>query len=252
MSHNAYIRIKPGAGTAVLFIHGICGSPNHFRELVPLIDLVPEAYSVYSILLDGHGKTAVDFAKTSMGKWKTQVRDVFDSLSQTHDHVILVGHSMGTLFSIQLAIEHPQKVPFLFLLAAPMRIWVRFAGLYRPLLLAFDKLRAEVPQEAAIIKACSIRSTRKIWRYIPWIPRFLELFLEIHRTKKQMKYLRVPCTAYQSRLDELVSTEASKVLERNSCITVWNLQHSSHFYYHPTDLAIVCGDFEKQIKETHG
>ena len=32
MNHAEYKRMVPGADTAVLFVHGILGTPNHFRE----------------------------------------------------------------------------------------------------------------------------------------------------------------------------------------------------------------------------
>ena len=34
MIHQESVRLVPGAQVAVLLIHGICGSPNHFRELI--------------------------------------------------------------------------------------------------------------------------------------------------------------------------------------------------------------------------
>ena len=73
MEHKEYVRIVPGADTAVLFIHGIVGTPNHFTDLISLVELVPEDWSVCNLLLDGHGGNADDFAATSMKKWKNQV-----------------------------------------------------------------------------------------------------------------------------------------------------------------------------------
>ena len=68
--HRTYARIVPGAGTAVLMVHGIVGTPRHFDWLIPEFD---ETWSVYNILLDGHGGSVDDFAETSMKKWKEQV-----------------------------------------------------------------------------------------------------------------------------------------------------------------------------------
>ena len=42
MEHREYRRIVSGADTAVMFLHGIVGTPNHFRDLIPLVDLVPK------------------------------------------------------------------------------------------------------------------------------------------------------------------------------------------------------------------
>ena len=252
MLHEEYVRIVPGAKTAVLFIHGIVGTPNHFRDLVPLMDLVPEDHSIYNVLLEGHGKTVDDFANASMKKWHEQVRRVFSELAETHDRVVLAGHSMGTLFSIQLALEYPEKIPFLFLLAVPLRPGIRLVTVRNLLFFVFGKLREAVPEEAATIKACGVQPTRKLWKYLKWIPRFWELLCEMRRTEKMLGNLSVPCSAYQSRQDELVASCTRKILEESATMTVHNLEHSSHFYYSPDDQKRICVDFQRMIKETHG
>ena len=52
MDHREFIRYLPGSDRAVLLIHGIAGTPAHFWQFLPLI---PEDWSVYNVLLDGHG-----------------------------------------------------------------------------------------------------------------------------------------------------------------------------------------------------
>lgn len=68
--HEEYIRKIPGSKMAVLMIHGIAGTPDHFK---PFVSLFPDDWSVYNILLDGHGGGVKDFSATSMEKWKKQV-----------------------------------------------------------------------------------------------------------------------------------------------------------------------------------
>ena len=63
MKHREFRRICPDADTAVLFIHGINGTPNHFHDLVKL---VPAECSVVNVRLKGHGGSVRDFANTSM------------------------------------------------------------------------------------------------------------------------------------------------------------------------------------------
>ena len=244
MDHAAYKRIVPGADTAVLFIHGILGTPNHFRDLIPLVQLVPESWSVHNLLLDGHGGTVDDFSGSSMERWRTQVKAAFLELARTHKRVMITAHSMGTLFAIQLAVEFPERIPFLFLLGVPLRPWLRLGMMRDCIRMPLGRLEPE----SVLWKATSIVTTPKLWKYLGWVPRYLELFREIAATEKLLCRLAVPCTAYQSRRDELVSNLTRAVLERSGVMTVRQLQDSTHFSYSPADSERVCADFSMQLK----
>lgn len=245
MIHQEYIRKVPGADTAVLFVHGIVGTPNHFRELISLVELVPEGWTVHNVLLDGHGGDTEDFAATSMEKWKTQVRAAFDSLARTHRRVVIVAHSMGTLFALQLALEFPEKIPFLFLLGVPMRPGVRLGMAVNSMRMVFGIL----PKEHILWKAAGVTTTPKLWKYIKWLPRFLELFREIGVTEKQLSHLKVPCVAYQSRKDELVTNFTAPILRKSGVMEVHELPKSSHFYYTEQDKAKISEDFTRRLAQ---
>lgn len=251
--HDEYIRIVPGADTAVLFVHGICGTPDHFRELIPLEHLVPEGISLCNLLLDGHGGSVADFAATSGKKWRQQVQKAYEVLAEKHDRILIAGHSMGTLFALQLAAEHPEKVEKLFLLAVPMRPWMKPTLIADLLLMVFGKPENAPPHRSALSKAAGIRTTRKLWQYIPWIPRFLDLFREISRTERIMGDVTAECICWQSQKDELVLRSSERVLERNRSFRIKQLPASSHFYYAPEDREQILKDFENWIHDkTHG
>lgn len=247
MSHEPYIRIVPEADTAVLFLHGILGTPRHFRQVLPLEQMVPREWSVYNILLDGHGKGVADFSRSSMKKWRSQVWDVFSELSRTHKRILLVGHSMGSLFAIQLALDHPDQVPELFLLGVPLRPGLRWFGIVNILKMPLGLIREDRPVEAATKAVCGVEPTWMLWKYIGWIPRFLELFAEIGRTEKRLPELRVPCVAYQSKHDELVTNWTRRVLKRIGTMGICDLPDSTHFYYAPIDQKRILRDFEQML-----
>lgn len=251
--HEEYIRIVPEADTAVLFLHGICGTPDHFRELIALERLVPEGISVYNLLLDGHGGSVADFAKTSGEKWRKQVEEAYKKLSEDHDRILIVGHSMGTLFALQLAAEYPEKVKKLFLLAVPMRPWLKPTLIKDLLLMVFGKLENAPPHRIALAKAAGICTTWKLWQYIPWIPRFLDLFRDIGRTERIMGDVTAECICWQSQKDELVLRRSEKILERNPNFQIVKLKDSSHFYYETADREEILKTFENWIQDkTHG
>lgn len=243
MGHEESIRIVPGAKTAVLFLHGICGSPNHFRQVIALEDAVPKGWSVYNVRLDGHCRDVEDFGGSSMKKWKEQVNAVFDALCNTHEKVVLVGHSMGTLFSIQLALRCPDKVAFAFLLAVPVRVFVQPRAVGYLTRIAFDRIDDNNPVLCAMRDACGINQTKKLWKYIPWIPRMVELLNECGRTGKSLTKLRVPCVAWQSDHDEMVSRSAGRLLRQSGRVEVHNLPNSTHFYYPPSEARLIQESF---------
>lgn len=249
MEHREDVRILPDADTAVLFMHGICGSPKHYRDVIPLTELVPENWSLYNVCLDGHGGSVDDFASSSMKKWRTQVMGIFDRLCESHERVIVAAHSMGTLFAMQMACKAPEKVAFLFLLASPMRPWPRLAGIRNLLKMTFGKLREDVPMEQALNIASGITVTKRIWKYVKWAPRFIELFAEVYRTEKMLPQLRVPSVAWQSKTDEMVANRSEKVLKKAVSMDVRVLNGSTHFYYAPEDRKLLCDDFSERIEK---
>lgn len=240
MDHSAYTRIVPGSDTAVLMIHGIMGTPRHFDDLIAA---VPEDWSVYNLLLDGHGGSTLDFGRSSMEKWKNQTMAAFRDLCEKYRRVIPVGHSMGTLFAIRMAVERPEKVPFLFLLASPLAIGLRPVMVENSLRVAFGRVREEDPRQTATRDACSVATTWRLWEYLSWVPRYLELFREIGRVRKLLPDLEVPCYAFQSREDELVSRRAEKILENSGRVRVMVLADSAHFYYSREDKKRLISEF---------
>lgn len=238
MAHQETNRMVDGAKTAVLFLHGICGTPDHFRILLPLEELVPDDWSVYNVLMEGHGKRVEDFSHSSMQKWKAQVFRIFDDLCSSHDQVIVVGHSMGTLFAIQMACRCPQKVPFVLLIASPMRVGIRISGAVNLLRFPFNRWNANDPLHQSLSQASSIIPTKKLWKYLGWIPRMLELLREIKYTENMLSDLIVPAIACQSIRDEMVSNRSDKILEDGRAEVV-KLPKSTHFYYDPEDMRTV-------------
>lgn len=248
MAHEETVRVVDGAKTAVLFMHGICGTPEHFRKLLPLEQLVPQDWSVYNALIEGHGKRVEDFSHSSMELWKENVFRIFDDLCRTHEKVVIVGHSMGTLFALQMACRSPQKVPFLLLIGSPMRVFVRPHFAATLMRFPFDKWNEDDPIHQSLRQACGITPTKKVWKYAGWIPRMLELLREIKYTENMLSELTVPAIACQSVRDELVSNRSDKIL-KDAHVSVVNLPNSTHFYYDPEDLRTVQRAFTDACKK---
>lgn len=244
--HEEYIRKIPGSKMAVLMIHGIVGSPNHFKSFVPLF---PEDWSVYNILLDGHGSDVKAFGQTSMKKWKNQVFSRLEEILQNSDQVMIIGHSMGCLFAVQAAVQYPDRVAQLFLLSIPLRLRIPLPTVMATMRLGLGKVR---PQDTIAIAMCSdggVALEKGFWKYIPWTPRFAELLLEMRRTEKMLPRLAVPTEAYHGMHDELVSEQSCKVLEKQTQARCIRLPDSGHFRYEGQDLPLLMCNMEKLIRK---
>lgn len=233
IDHTPFSRQGSGKN-AVLLIHGIAGSPGHFRDLVPVI---PEEFSVYNILLDGHNSTVPAFGRSSMAKWKAQVKAALAELFARHEKVVIVAHSMGTLFAIQAAIDHPDRIARLFLLAVPTRPWVRLSTMRTCFKVAFGRL--DDPRAQAMRSDTGIQLSPRLWEYIGWAPRMIELLCECSRTRKRLPQLSVPAQTFQSKVDELVSIRSCRDLEGHPHIQNTVLCGSGHFVYGPEDTALL-------------
>lgn len=246
MNHQEYRRIVPGAETGVLMIHGIVGTPHHFDDLLPLI---PENWSVVNLLLEGHGKSPVEFGAASMAEWKDQVDRELDALLAGHQKVLIVGHSMGTLFAIQSAIDHPDRVAGLFLQAVPLRPYV-----HPKMTLASAKLMLGVDIEddklaQMVERDSSVDLDWRLWQYIFWPVRFVELLAECERIRRELPRLQVPTMAIQSLRDELVSDLSIWDLGRNPHVRVIPMENAGHFGYEGEEQTRMLQCFREMIAD---
>ena len=243
--HREYKCIVEHSPKAILIIHGIVGTPNHFNAFVPLL---PPDVSVYNILLDGHGKGVREFAQASMEKWKEQVSAAVAELSQTHEAIYIVGHSLGTLLAIEQAMKC-DKITKLFLLAVPLQVSLKPRLFANSLKVYFNRIDPQNEELMAAINCCGVENAKNPLRYIGRIPRFLELFAQIRHIRKTVDALQTPTLAFQSCRDEMVSRKSKELLERNPAVSVVELENSGHYYYEKTDLALLQEAFIQHIAE---
>lgn len=239
MAHEGIQR--KGQGVAVLCIHGILGTPDHFNDFIPLI---PTEWAVTSLLLEGHGKNVKDFGQASMSQWKKQVADELIILEKSYPHILLLAHSMGCLFAFEQARLH-SSVEGLFLLAPPMNPTLRF-----PIVVTALKLLCgiENPQDEvtkSTKKAYSITISRKMWEYLPWIPNYIDLFREISLVRGRMSEMKQEAWVYFSQNDELVKVKSRKYIEKIPHHQVDILPQSRHFYYDTEDMSFLQREFSR-------
>ena len=153
---------------------------------------------------------------------------------------------MGSLFAIDQAIDCT-KVQGLFLLASPLKLLIKPRMVKNTLKVYRNKIKPN-DAEALAAKACyGIMPDKNPFHYIGWIPRYLELFAKIKRTRKRLPELCAPCYVFLSRKDEMVSVKSAKYLNENPNVKVNWLENSSHYYYGGRDFEILSEEFESFI-----
>jgi len=94
---------SPDSPNAVLFVHGYAGGTDNFNRLPQ--QLADAGWFVRVIRLPGHGTTPRDMEKIKADELIQAVRAESQKLNQTHQRVVLVGHSMGGAISTIVAAE---------------------------------------------------------------------------------------------------------------------------------------------------
>lgn len=227
--------------TEVLFIHGILGKPDYFDFLRPCIPA--EGFHCEDILLEGHCSTPKAFGNASMKRWREQVSEAVDKLHTSGSRLVIVSHSMGTLFAIDNAIKG--KANALFLLNPPLSIRLtRRMGVT-----SFKVMSGRIDDEltAAAKAAYSISDDRNPLLYVKWIPRFIELLTEIRYARKITGQLRVPTQVYLSKNDEVVSPKSARWFPTRQDISVTLLPESGHYHYAIEDKLRIINDFRSFI-----
>ncbi len=86
---------------AVVFIHGISGSPAHFREMAE--NLAEAGYTARGVLLPGHGTKAEHLTRVTWHDWYDHCAEEIRALQETHRAVHVVGYSIGAALALELA-----------------------------------------------------------------------------------------------------------------------------------------------------
>lgn len=241
MRHEEVRKEVPGGAGAVLFIHGFLGSPLHFEEFVKV---VPENFAVYNLLLEGHGKGTREFGEASMAAWKAQAESAASKLAERYKNVYIVAHSMGTFFAMDASLKYPGSIKGLFLMGVPLKIGVKPDAAINTFKSFFNLFSKTDPVALAYRNSHNVKLDIRLWLYLKWIPRYLELFKESKAARETIKNVKVPCRIYQSKNDELVSMKSMKLIPSKSNICPQVLEASAHFIYSAEDMAHMIHEFQ--------
>ena len=107
-----------GGSSGVLLIHGFTGLPAGMFLLGEFLNRA--GFSVLCPRLAGHGTSERDLMRTNKNDWFNSVLDGFYILRGICDKIFVVGHSMGGLLTLKLAVKY--QISKIITLAAPIFI----------------------------------------------------------------------------------------------------------------------------------
>ena len=111
-----YQALGKKSGSPVVFIHGLGGSHAYFGEVVASLT---GSHSIHLSDLEGHGLSPTSASsELSITSFAKDIQDLCSQESVTGGATV-VGHSMGCLIAMELALKNPQLVSKLVLMGPP-------------------------------------------------------------------------------------------------------------------------------------
>lgn len=111
-----YIITGGDKAATVLFIHGAPSSSTYFKDYLSDSLLLQEA-RLFAVDRPGYGYSGLARPVTSIQEQAAMIRPILDSLQQLHHPVVVVGASYGTSIACRVAMDYPQLVDGLVLVA---------------------------------------------------------------------------------------------------------------------------------------
>ena len=210
---------------AVLFVHGIQGSPEQFRFLA---DTLPASVEVRNLLLPGHGGTVSKFRSSGAADWLGALRAETRELLREGKRILYVGHSMGCLLGLLIARELRNPYAGMLLLCCPFHIRLTGRYLKNQISAALAKEAPRDPFAKASWNANSVKAACPL-EYLTCLHPYLELF----RLMKQARREAIPEGAvfYFSRQDEIVSPRSRTHVQKRKGLPPEILEGCSHNYF---------------------
>ncbi len=108
---------------SVLLVHGIYSSPHYFRSMAQAY--FNSGYNVVTVILPGHWeKDFKSMDTTNNYLWSKEVDRGYEMAKELGDKIILSGHSLGGLLSIEQALKRPpSEVGALVVISPSLKVW---------------------------------------------------------------------------------------------------------------------------------
>ena len=204
--HKCVMRFVDG-DSAVLFVHGIQGSPCQFRFLT---DSLPDSVSFVNLLLPGHGADHRSFRRSCFAEWQEAVSAAALELKSRYRKVYFVGHSMGCLLGLRSVYKDGINFDGMLLIACPLKLRFTFRYLTHNYLTVFIRNSKNVFMQASV-EANSI-SAKFPWQYFSCTHPYVELLRLIKLVRAEIRDPGCRLIAAHMAKDEIVSKRSLDIL----------------------------------------
>lgn len=225
----AYVRYdKPGARTALVYVHGIESHSGWFAKAATL--LRDQGYDVYCLDRRGSGINRENrgFVSGHVDSYKTLLADLrafIQPLRNRYDSVFLLGMSWGGKLALGYGLTHPEDIRGLVLITPGIRALVDVSLFTKLKILLFSQTQPLEPI-AIPIKTEMFTTTPRNFEFIQKDPLRLKyasarFFFESHRfddyIDSRISGLRLPVQLFLAGGDTVIDNEGvRRVLEQGA------------------------------------
>ncbi|RME09909.1 MAG: alpha/beta fold hydrolase, partial [Ardenticatenia bacterium] len=125
LARAAPFHLAGTSGVACLLIHGLTSTPYEVRELGEHLHAC--GHTVAAPLLPGHGTSLEDLRQRRWQEWAAHVRATAQQLRREHQHLFVIGSSLGAGLALWLALH--ESVTGIVGLGTPYRLrWSTYAA----------------------------------------------------------------------------------------------------------------------------
>jgi pimeloyl-ACP methyl ester carboxylesterase len=114
-----YVQTGNDTNATILFIHGAPSSLSYWRNYLADSSLLQRA-TLYAADRPGYGYSGLADPLPDLAKQAAIQVPILDSLHKTHHPIVVVGVSYGAPIACRLAMDHPELVDGLVLVAPPL------------------------------------------------------------------------------------------------------------------------------------
>lgn len=115
--------------TALLMVHGFAAGPITWGRMAPAF--AERGYTCRALRLRGFGRPMDEYRAAQAKDWRAEIQAEVDHLRATHRKVWLVGHSMGGALAMLEAMDRPEAVDGVVLLAPLVEVSSRRSPLFK-------------------------------------------------------------------------------------------------------------------------